>query len=650
MSISIPSKEIYAVDVPEVKNLSVQFNYNFFVPDESVNDSGGIPEQYLTRPAGTHDTSFMQIALTRTPRFVKFNFTPAKIVEYKRQFSDTTSRDIIFDNSSNEPIITQNINNIMTEDQFSSNGFVSVDFHDGELDNKIYDLVSGSLEQHSLDDERPNDTGGYRSANRLRTQLPQHIKPHFLYRSLSLPKRSGTSFLKSEKSKSSPSGNKSATPPPATSRNNTKKALNTFYSRLHNVTINTQINTKLFADVVGRSIKDPGSPYANDMHALSKYSRSAQSLSKGRTTLQVNPSDYQTFVSPIDIQVSPGADNIDRNGGKIIGYIIDKIEIDDNGKIRQMDPIIIENPRIGSALDFRVLYGSTYCYSIRTIAQFTMPAIDADTDDVATIKLLVSSKPSHKVYVKCIESVAPPPPTDLKFTWNYETDKILVHWAFPTNSQRDIKKFQVFRRESIDHPFELIKMYDFDDSLRRYPDNENPDPSLVEFLSGPATFFIDDDFDRHTNSKFIYVVAAIDAHGFTSNFSAQFEVSFDLFKNHLVTKLVSHTGAPKPYPNLYLETDTFVDTIRASGPHSKRMKLYFNPEYYFLFDDAGQVTRTIATKQTGGKYVLQFINVDNQKSQNVTINIDDRIRARHQTINFPSVNFNRRRTGVMTRE
>jgi hypothetical protein len=55
------------------------------------------------------------------------------------------------------------------------------------------------------------------------------------------------------------------------------------------------------------------------------------------------------------------------------------------------------------------------------------------------------------------------------------------------------------------------------------------------------------------------------------------------------------------------------------------MKIYFNPEFYQLYDDNEKTTNVFETKQTEGSYKLQFINVDNQKSQHINIRIDNRI-------------------------
>jgi hypothetical protein len=365
------------------------------------------------------------------------------------------------------------------------------------------------------------------------------------------------------------------------------------------------------------------------------------------------------------LKVTNAASSYDHTGPVIVGYIVDKVEILPDGRSVAHDPLIIENPNAGMTVDYRVKYNSVYAYNVRTIALFTVPAYNENTNTLAMLKVLVSSSPQSRVYVKTIETAAPPPPSDVNFTWNYErinpttalydqftgksideTGKpgsLLVHWTFPTNSQRDIKKFQVFRRKKINEPFELIKMYDFDDSILRMPDPENPDPQLVEYITSPCTFFYDDEFDKEINStqekSFIYAIAAIDAHGMTSNYSAQYQLWFNPFKNALEKILISHAGAPKPYPNLYLEKDLFVDTINVSGDASKRFTLYFNPEFYHLYDDSGRIKPVLATKQSGGKYVLQFINKDNQKSASVTITINDQLRLANKTLSFPSVRF-----------
>jgi hypothetical protein len=595
--------------------------------------------------------------------------------------SERQQRNQVFStNTQNGSLIEDNIDKVVTEDHFASNNYVAVNFNDGEIDDKVHYLVSGSYAMHTLDEHHDHNVSHYKAAHRLSALTPKHIKPHFLFRSLSLPSRAtGTRFFKQ----------------------GGQRIFNSYFRRLKEVTTNAQINGKLFHDITNRSIKDPNSPFTTDLHSMHKFTKKLQHQVVQRSSSQVAEGDFKTFVPFISLKVRRTAHHHDQHGAEIVGYIIDKTELTRDGHSRNHSPIIVDNPRVHLTADFQVKYNATYVYTIRTVAQFTIPAIDDDNGDIAMVKVLVSSKPSNKVYVHTSETVAPPAPTDLNFTWDYERinpttaqhdhatgqplpgtgrpGSLLIHWTFPPNSQRDIKKFQVFRRRDIDHPFELIKMYDFDDSVVRFFDHENPNPALVEHLTSPCTFFYDDDFhvgehnfhDPHAvqqetyesgrktpegklqqrreshhhpgSSTFIYAIAAIDAHGFTSNFSAQYEVWFDQFKNRLEKRLISHSGAPKPYPNLYLEADTFVDTIHVAGPHSKRLKVYFNPEFYYVYDDNERLQRVIATRQTGGSYRLQFINTDNQKSAVAEIVINDQIRAAGRTLAFPDVRFGARR-------
>ena len=667
MSISLPSKEIYAVDVPEISRFVGNFNYNFFTPDESVSETGGVPAKILQRNADLVDSAFIQYSVTRAPRSVVFSWKLPKIVDPGNQVTDLSQRNHVFStHAQHGSLISDNIDKVVTEDHFASNNYVAVNFHDGEIDDKIHYLVSGSYALHTLDQHNDHNVSHFKAAHRLSALTPKHIKPHFLFRALTLPSRAhGTRIF-----------NKGG-----------QRIFNTYFRRLKDVSTNAQINGKLFHDITNRTINDPHSPFTVDMHNMHKFTKKLRHQVVQRSSPQVAEADFKTFVPFIDLKVRRTAHHHDQHGAEIVGYIIDKTELTRDGHSRPHSPIIIDNPRVNLTADFQVKYNANYVYTIRTVAQFTIPAIDDDNGDIAMLKVLVSSKPSNKVYVHTVETTAPPPPTDLNFTWNYERinpttakhdhttgqplpgtgqpGSLLIHWTFPPNSQRDIKKFQLFRRRDINHPFELIKMYDFDDSVVKFPNNETPNPHLVEHLTSPCAFFYDDDFhvglhnhhdshhsqhgDHETNpfsSVFIYTVAAIDAHGFTSNFSAQYQVWFDPFKNQLQKKLISHTGAPKPYPNLYLEADTFVDTIRVAGPHSKQLKVIFNPEFYYLYDDNERLQRVLATKQTGGSYKLQFINIDNQKSAVANITINDQVRVATKTLSFPDIRFGVKRRAL----
>jgi len=207
----------------------------------------------------------------------------------------------------------------------------------------------------------------------------------------------------------------------------------------------------------------------------------------------------------------------------------------------------------------------------------------------------------------------------------------------PINSQRDIKQFQIFRRSSIDEPFELLSQRCFDYSTKRYTTGEIIDGNSKEMSQENASFvsydksqtlsYIDDDFiadiEASKTSKYVYTIVSIDAHGMISNYGAQFEVSYDFFKNKIIKKLVSNAGAPRQYPNMYLDVDLFKDVIKTEGPESLSMKIYFMPEYFKIKYNDGTVQTMLSTKQQNSFYNMQFINLQNQKSDSLKISIDD---------------------------
>jgi len=636
MSISQPSHVIYTVDVPECKNLTANFNYNFYVPDEGINDTGGLPANILARPGYEVDSSFIQYAVTRAPRFVKFSWAKPKLADVGGGVSEQTMRDNAFRTTGeqNGSLIADNLDKVVSEDNFSLAYFTSINFHDGQIDDKIYQLVSGSITQQTLEDENNNsstNSSGYQSAQRLISVLPGYIQPHWIFRGMTQPITYGASF-----NTSATGADGYGNPSGYGNLSEMQYSSNDFFGSMQNFSINTQINNKLMYDLVDRAVSSPGNMQAVNLLNMHQYAKSVQQSNSHRFTPSVSESDYKTYVPYINVQRYNTTPHAEKYGATIVGYIIDKFEVLPDGTTKSYPPIVIDSPHVNVSADFSVKFNAVYCYTIRTVALYKLPAIDDDTGEIATLRILVTSKPSNKVYAETVKLDPPPPPNDVRFTWNYETNQLLVTWAFPVTSERDVKQFQVFRRRSTKHCFELQKVYNFDDNVTPWPPEEYPDPTLVERLTSPASYWIDEEFDRTVNTSrrqgFIYALAAIDAHQLTSNYSAQYLVWFDPFQNALQMELVSHSGAPKPYPNLYLNNQLFQDTINVNGPHSKQMLLYFNPDYYYLTDDRNRYIKLLSTQQMGGSYQLQFINTDSGKDTTINITIDDRISATVNTV------------------
>lgn len=264
MSTSLPSKTIFAVDVPEVTNFAANFRYNFFTPDEQVKENSGIPSKLFAKSTGETDTDTIQFFEMRIPRHIIFTWSNPKISD---SGNSVTQSDMIKratrPAASRRTIITDNYKKIVTEDHFSAFNYIAVNFHDGEIQDKVFNFVSGSYLQHALSSPKGSHVSHHKAAAALQGSIPNSIKPDFVQRALAQPKAAyGASFYsnKSGQDESKPAG------------------VNSYYKKLHDVYVNAQINAKFFHDITARNIQDPHSPYSLNMHSLHRMSKKYQRL------------------------------------------------------------------------------------------------------------------------------------------------------------------------------------------------------------------------------------------------------------------------------------------------------------------------------------------------------------------------------------
>jgi len=368
--------------------------------------------------------------------------------------------------------------------------------------------------------------------------------------------------------------------------------------------------------------------------SLSREERKRLNLNYNRANKESSEVDdvyaQPTYVGPV-IQTP---DAFETSAG-LIGYLIERSVYTERG-FEKDKTYTVENAYVTDFIDTSILFGKEYFYSIRSIVRVSTTGYDEETNEIREIQYYIGSQPVTTT-VKTFEFVPPPPPVDLNFVWDYKNKKLQVTWGMPVNSQRDITQFQVFRRQSIEEPFELIAQKCFDNSRLKYRTGEiidgnfkNMSPEnlqFVEYSDQPVMFFIDEDFKVDPkslkSSRFIYTIVSLDAHGMSSNYGSQFEINFDFFKNALMKKLISSPGAPKPYPNLYVKIDAFKDVIKTNGVNSTKLKIYFMPEYFKILKEDGLIQRMISTKQDNAYYKIQFINLQNQKGDSLKITIDD---------------------------
>ena len=279
--------------------------------------------------------------------------------------------------------------------------------------------------------------------------------------------------------------------------------------------------------VADASLNSPKNVYADEISSTQTELNEVEDQSvAGSRPYVLRTSDYEADFNFIDdvVIVSPTLKN------NLIGYIIQKFGTRDDGTIDIFSEKLELNPNTTSFIDPEIAYGRRYKYRVISLyaCQFQMnqqvtTAFGTEEDKPVTRYALFASRGSDASVV-CEEYIAPPPPVDLAFRYRADNTGLNITWNFPINLQADIKKIQVFRRSSTSEPFQLLRMYDFDDSVIKTSDPESVPERLITRSLLPTTLHRDTEFTK--NSRFIYAVCAIDAHGYTSNYSVQLEASF----------------------------------------------------------------------------------------------------------------------------
>lgn len=595
------SNPIFSISTPKPPaGFSAKFVYNFYTTDESLQEESQIPDVYKKSTLQKSDVNLATFSL-RVPRYIELNWQAPSTEKLgagniKDNLSKISTHDSII-SSKHIPYLFSNYDSLdQAYEDIKKNA-------NGEL------LTNNALSQATITETYVNELmKGYEES-------PEKPKNDLIKKQI---KESITSIEKFSDSPEKTIGYKFY------DSNNNKIENSSALDKIAQLDVKfySQINSSVVSDIFfSASIPSETSDKINEL---------SKSFNKKE--------NEDIFLDPVYTEDETN-EIFEASSLEIIGYIIEKFKFENNVYTKEKT-IVVEDANTTSILDVNVKYGGTYHYVLRTVGKFILPTVHED-NSIKSIKnctYYISGNPVT-TYTTCAEDVAPPPPTDISFVWDYKNSNFYVTWQMPFNPQRDIKQFQVFRRKSIYEPFELLEQQCFDFSEVKSTTGEIVDgnkqdmakenKSFVKYLKNSTLSYQDKEFKIDTElmktSKYIYCIASIDAHGLISNYSAQFEVSFDFFKNSLVKKLTSNAGAPRPYPNMMLNADLFKDTIQTSGMSSKKLKIYFMPEYFKVYYNSKQVQKIITTNQDGlgGYYKLQFINTQNQKSDSLKIRIDD---------------------------
>ena len=622
-----PSRMIGVSDVPEVTGFTGKFVYNFFTRDELYNTNGdgrfhGSLEVITKNGKPLIIDNFQKevdasVLRSETPRFVELDWTPAQL------YNEKNVSDVVL---GEEGFIKKNKSNINDETTMNSPLDAPVLKTDFALRNRIVEKLKLSRNILSTD-ESPLSAQQILQVFADVPEVDSKIAESLLAK-LSFTDKSfvneirkidrDSTFSKAEK-----------------------------YKRKINV--DRRVGSMTFNPIFD---KNQSMAYIADLFFKDNHKNFA--LLRDEAT----SSNFE-----LNLKVLPGKEKLQgsNNSGldfkpTTAGYIIERLTADKDGVFtnRSKRNFYIDGKDNTKFIDTQVAYNRSYSYRISAV--YLVQFIASVPDDPKTpeneagkyrFTALVRSTNTKPVVIEAVENIPPAEPDGVLYRFNYEHGKgLLINWQMPVGKQRDIKYFQVFRRRTIKEPFTCIAELDFNDTITKKGNKKMPTIPRKEKIRGdriykfefPRVFFNDVRFDRRSN--FIYAIAAVDAHGLTSGYSAQVEVGFDRIKNVIKLKTISRAGAPKQYPNFFIDPDLdeniSVDSLTADimlSSKKESVHVFFDPDCRVAEinqDETStvkqQAERTEVAKsfnKLGATYVLNMLNVDRQLARNFKIKLNN---------------------------
>jgi len=637
-ALSLPSAPAIVVETQNPQYLTAEFAYNFFEPTELRLQSAAISEQ---AEFGSVDTN----RLSLLPRYVKLSW--AGVDQNNLSTSDAASLSIS---------ISENRHLILAENDMAI-AKLFVDYSQQELDfvsnartilGRLYSEINSLNTATSDTDIKPTMQ---QAISGLYNATPEGVDQQFVSKYLSY---GSSEVMVGSDRLNSPVLNQS---------------LESVYENEDvgvGISLSSTVAGSLLASLYCADPLSDKSANAADSVARSVGFQAALGTARPRFNLSqygIGDAIKDKIISyeQLDSDLPPGSP-LPQLTFRTIGYIVEKRRAV-TGTTDQPNPTLVldepevfyvENPTQTELYDRNVAYNQTYYYSVKSVTAFRAYVTDSTTAKNFAVTFMVSSEPA-RTFVQCVDNRSPTPPTDFFVSMDLNnSNKPMLTWNFPVDTRRHIKYFQVFRRKNrgpyrpVQLPFELVAMYDFNDiqggqgvvfdkvydtNYFRFmlPGTENAmaKTSVIDLLAQSSnsnggrqrtsTMYIDDEFN--TQDYYIYAVAAVDAHGQSSCYSNQIGVKFNRERNTIERVDISPPGAPKTYPNLLIDKQVFVDTIKNEG--YSQVTLVLNPDFLELNNIQGDDLSLIKTKESGGQYIMKLINLDLQKDQTLKFEVLD---------------------------
>jgi len=259
--------------------------------------------------------------------------------------------------------------------------------------------------------------------------------------------------------------------------------------------------------------------------------------------------------------------------------------------------------------DDAVKYGKTYIYVVYPVYHTNLVL---NKNLPYKNNYLVCGMPSVSEDIVCKEFLRPPPPSGIYGEYNKNTKSFRITWELPVNDQEDIKGFQIFKRDSIKDPYNLVVQLESHDKNDLYERNENVQEEKI-IKKQNVIFFEYEDKNFDTSKLNIYTICSIDAHGLVSNYSDQIGFLYDFLQNKTISDLISSSGAPLFYPNLmiprktiFVDNDEKINTITPIVKNKRKFTLIAAPDF-FEYNDINNSGNIKNLYKTGENDYYKFI-------------------------------------------
>lgn len=639
VGVSLPSMPAVVVDTPNPLALSAEFVYNFFEPTELQLGSNTNRQQELSRNVDVEKLSLL-------PRYVALEWSAANHASSGLSTASTTAFNAVSIAVNRDKVISEN--DIAVSKLFVDYSQQELDFVSntrsilGRLNTELSQLTPQSIGSRDI---KPTIQTAIADLYR---STPESVDQEFISKYMSY---GSSEVMVGSKRLNSPVLNGSLE---AVYQNEDIGVSVT----IGNAAAGTVLSSLYCADPLSDKSSTAADQIAKSIQFQTtlasvrpRFNLSQYGIGAAITNNIISYEQLDDVVNSNDVSLPPMT-------YKSVGYIIEKRRTAP-GTTEQNNPTLafgdteyffVEDSSTTQFYDQDVAYNQTYYYSVKSVTAFRVGVTDKSTGQNFAVVFLVASEPA-RTFVQCVDNEPPAPPTDFFVTMDLGSNKPMLTWNFPVDTRRHVKYFQIFRRKNrgqfrpVQMPFELVAMYDFNDLAGAQgvvydkiydptffkfllPGTENAiaKSSMIDMMATRSntqqlttTSFVDEEFVR--GEYYIYAVVAVDAHGQSSCYSNQIGVVFNRQKNTIERVAISPPGAPKTYPNLLVDKQVFVDTIKNEG--YSQMTVVFNPDFMELKNIRGENLSLIKTQESGGEYIIKLINLDLQKDQTVKFHVLD---------------------------